>query len=122
MIKFWRGYGWLVPILVVLIMVSIMLLANNILFFYLEGWDIFFSTLAITGLLFWFIGKRLMCRDYILTTGKKEQRVRADTFLFFRVKHWGVLLLVIGGGSFCYLILSYLRSHGMLSARPYISL
>lgn len=98
LIIFWRGYGFIVPIILVLT-----LGLSIAVFEYMSGPpEIAASGLVLVafGVLLWSIGNRFTKRDSICLIESKGMRFLkkhiADTFYCIRVKHWGWIMIFLG--------------------------
>lgn len=97
MIIIWRGYGLIVPALFALITFSLTALSHYIASE--MSVEVIKSSLAITGVLLWFIGKYLMQLDTVVindANGKQVvKRKRDHTFYFIPIKYWGTTMVIL---------------------------
>lgn len=92
MIILWKGFGCIVPRLLILITFPLTLGLS-----YLAGISIMRAmalSLFVTGALLWFLDKELVKEDSTYVTVSKK-KVHQHTFFFIRVKYWGAIMIVI---------------------------
>lgn len=98
MMIIWRGYGLVVPALFVLILFSLIAFTKR--FQFISMMTLTELSLAISGILLWFIGKYFMSKDpvvkiFVAQGLQKTKRMRGDSFYFIHVKYWGMIMMAL---------------------------
>lgn len=102
----WRGYGFVVPIITILVCLIVQLSFDAVFFkgyYSLNKWPVLLA-LFIAAISIWFVGKRLnQNSERILLdpkTGEEVKLVSTHSLFWIRVEYWAPILIVIGIISF----------------------
>ena len=102
MVFFWRGLGFLVPIIVFGMLIGMSVLFNLVYsdehFYYSHTWPKVFSV-GLTALTIWVVGRRLNDRPGRVMIDKATQKEyilkSSHDFMFVKMEYWAVIMVVV---------------------------